>query len=178
MVDEKIAALNKKHVETTLQVAQMVFDSIEKLTRLNIEAAKLLFQEGVAGAATLASVTNVEQLNQWRDGQARAAAGKILGYSHNVYEIAFKAQADIGELLEQSLLESGQEVRDWVEVALKSSPGGQSEAAAAAATAAMVNAQAMIEGISKAAKQAARYADANVRAAATATAEAAKGAAQ
>ena len=178
MVDEKLAALNKKHVETALQAAQMLFDSIEKLTRLNIEAAKMLFQEGVAGAGTLASVTDVEQLNQWRDGQARAAAGKILGYSRNVYEIAFKAQADIGELLEQSLLESGQEVRDWVEVALKSSPGGQSEAAAAAATAAMVNAQAMIEGISKAAKQAAGYADANVRAAATATAEAVKGAAK
>ena len=178
MVDEKIAALNKKHVETALQAAQTVFDSIEKLTRLNIEAAKMLFQEGMAGAATLASVTDVEQLNQWRDGQARAAAGKILGYSRNVYEIAFKAQADIGELLEQSLLESGQEACDWVEVALKSSPGGQSEAAATAARAAMVNAQAMIEGISKAAKQAAGYADANVRAAATATAEAVKGAAK
>jgi phasin family protein len=177
MVDEKIAALNKKHVETALQAAQIVFDSIEKLTRLNIEAAKVLFQEGVEGAATLASVTGFEQLNQWRDGQARAAAGKILGYSLNVYEIAFKAQADVGELLEQSLLESGQEVRDWVEVALKSSPGGQSEAAAAA-KAAMVNAQAMIEGISTAAKQAAGYADANVRAAATATAEAVKGAAK
>ena len=177
MVDEKIAALNNKRVETALQVAQMVFDSIEKLTRLNIEAAKVLFQEGVAGAATLASVTDVEQLNKWREDQARASAGKILGYSHNVYEIAFSAQADIGEFLEQSLLESGQEAQDWVEVALKSSPGGQSEAAAAAATAAIVNAQAMIEGISKAAKQAAGYADANVRAAATATAEAVKGAA-
>jgi len=54
MVDEKFAALNKKHVETALQAAQMVFDSIEKLTRLNIEAAKMLFQEGMAGAATLA----------------------------------------------------------------------------------------------------------------------------
>jgi len=178
MVDEKLAALNKKHVETALQAAQMLFDSIEKLTRLNIEAAKMLFQEGVAGAGTLASVTDVEQLNQWRDGQARAAAGKILGYSRNVYEIAFKAQADIGELLEQSLLESAQDVRDWVEVALKSSPVGQSEAAAAAAEAAMANAQAMIEGISKAAKEAAGYADAKVRAAATATAEAVKGAAK
>ena len=178
MMDEKIAALNKKHVETALQAAQMLFDSIEKLTRLNIEAAKMLFQEGVAGAGTLASVTDVEQLNQWRDGQARAAAGKILGYSRNVYEIAFKAQADMGELVEQSLLESGQEVRDWVEVALKSSPVGQSEAAASAAKAAMANAQAMIEGISKAAKEAAGYADAKVRAAATATAEAVKGAAK
>lgn len=177
-MDEKISALNKKHVETALQVMQIVFDSIEKLTRLNIEAAKMLFQESVASAKTLAAVTNIEQLNGWRDGQAQAGADKVLGYSRNVYEIAFKAQADIGVLLEQSLLESGQEVREWVEVALKSSPVGQSEATASAAKAAMANAQAMIEGISKAAKQAAGYADANVRAAATATAEAMKAAAK
>lgn len=178
MADEKISALNKKHVEIALQAAQIVFDSIEKLTRLNVEAAKMLFQEGVASAKTLASVTDIEHLNKWRDSQARAGAGKVLGYSRNVYEIAFKAQGDVGELLEQSLLESGQEVRDWVEVVLKSSPVGQSEAAASAASSAMANAQAMIEGISKAAKQAAGYADANVRAAATATAEAVKGAAK
>jgi len=176
-MDERIFALNKKHAETALQAAQILFDNIEKLTRLNIEAAKMLFQEGVVSVKTLASVTEIEQLKQWGDTQARAGAGKVLGYSRNVYEIAFKAQADIGELLEQSLLVSGQEVRDWVEVTLKSSPVGQSEAAAYAANTAMANAQAMIEGISKAAKQAAGYADANVRAAATATTEAMKGAA-
>lgn len=177
-MDWKIAALNKKHVETALQAAQVAIDSIEKLARLNIEAAKMLFQEGVASVRTLASVTDIEKLNLWRDGQARAGAGKVLGYSRNVYEIAFKAQADLGELLEQNLLESGQELRNWVEVASRSSPVGQSEATASAAKVAMANAQAMVEGISKAAKQAAGYADANVRAAATAAAEAVKGAAK
>jgi phasin family protein len=103
-VDEKTSALNKKHVETALQAAQMVFDSIEKLTRLNIEAAKMLFQEGVANVKTLASMTDIGQLNKWCDGQARARADKVLGYSRNVYEIAFMAQANSGELLEQSLL--------------------------------------------------------------------------
>ncbi|MGH8769113.1 MAG: phasin family protein [Burkholderiales bacterium] len=54
-MDDRISALNKKHVETTLQAAQIVFESIEKLRRLNIEATKLLFQEGVASARALAS---------------------------------------------------------------------------------------------------------------------------
>ena len=177
-MDDKIFALNKKHVETAVQAAQIAFDSIEKLARLNIEAAKALFQEGLAGAKTLASIADLEQMKQWRDGQTRAGAEKVLGYSRNVYEITFKAQAEVGELLEQSLLELGHELGDWVEVALKSSPVGQPEATAAAAKAALANAQAMIEGISKAAKQAAGYAEANVRAAATATAEAVKSAAK
>ncbi|HKQ23988.1 MAG TPA: phasin family protein [Burkholderiales bacterium] len=173
---EQIFALNKKHVETAFQAMQIMFDGIEKLTRLNIEAAKMLFQEGAASVKTLASVSEIDQFNQWNANQARAGAGKVLGYSSNVYEITSNAQREIGELLEQSLLLCGQDVRDWVEVALKSSPVGQSEAAASATSSAMANAQAMIEGISKAAKQAAGYADANVRAAATATAEAVNGA--
>jgi phasin family protein len=103
-VDERISALNKKHVETALQAARIVFDSIEKLTRLNIEVAKMLLQEGVASVKTLASVTDIGHLNEWCDGQARAGADKVPGYSCNVYEIAFMAPADTGELLEQSLL--------------------------------------------------------------------------
>ena len=93
--------MNKKHVETALQAVQIIFDGMEKLTRLNMEAAKMLFQEGVASATALASVADIEQLNEWRDGQARAGADKVLGYSRNVYEIAFKTQADIGELLDK-----------------------------------------------------------------------------
>jgi len=177
-MDEKIFAMNKKHVDIALQAAQIMFESFEKLVTLNVEAAKMLFQEGVTAAKSLASITDIEQLSAWRDRQARGGADKVVGYSRNVYEINFKAQAEIGELLEQSLLYTGQEAGDWVEVALRSSPVGQSEAAASAAKSAMANAQAMIEGISKAAKQAAGYADANVRAAATATAEAVKGAAR
>jgi hypothetical protein len=67
----------------------------------------------------------MEQLGAWRDTQARAEADRVIGYSRNVYEIAFKAMADIGELLERSLLIYNQEVRERVEVALKSSPVGQ-----------------------------------------------------
>ena len=175
-MDEKIFALNKKQVEIALQAAQIVFDGVEKLTRLNIEAAKALFQEGIASVTKPVYVTEIEQFNPWAHSQGRAGAGKVLGYSRNMYEITFKAWSDIGEMLEQSLLILGQQVQDWVEVALKSSPVGQSETAASAASTAMTHAKAMIEGISKAAKQAAEYADANVRAAATATAEAVKGA--
>ncbi|MGQ0578517.1 MAG: phasin family protein [Betaproteobacteria bacterium] len=65
-VDGKISALNKKHVETAHPAAQIVFDSIEKLGLLNMEAPKLLFREGIAGAQTLSSVTVMEQLGAWR----------------------------------------------------------------------------------------------------------------
>jgi hypothetical protein len=67
-VDGKISALNKKHVETAVHAAQIVFDSFERLTQPDMEAVKLLFREGVASVTTLASVTDIGQLNAWRCG--------------------------------------------------------------------------------------------------------------
>ncbi len=56
VVGEKISALNKKHVGTALRPAQIVFDGIEKPTRLDIETAKILFQESIASAGTQADI--------------------------------------------------------------------------------------------------------------------------
>jgi len=84
----------------------------------------------------------------------------------------------LGGVLEQTLLDSNQDVLEWVEEALKSSSIPQPDVTAAAAKAAMANAKTVIEGISKAVKQTAGYADANVRAAVAATADAVKSTAQ
>jgi ElaB/YqjD/DUF883 family membrane-anchored ribosome-binding protein len=83
----------------------------------------------------------------------------------------------VGNLLEQTLLNTNQELMDWLDEVLKSSSTPQPEAAAAA-KAAMASANAVIEGISKAVRQTAGYADANVKATAAATAEAVKSAAK
>jgi hypothetical protein len=112
-------------------------------------------------------------LSAWT-GQFRAGAEKLSGYSRNVYEIGGQALGELGDLLEQTLLSTNQEVLEWVDEVLKFSPIPQPEATAAAAKTAMANAKTVIEGISKAVRQTAGYADANVRAAAAATAEAVK----
>ncbi len=54
-MDGKISALNKKHVETAVHAAQIVFESVERPTQPDMEAVELLFREGVARVRTLAS---------------------------------------------------------------------------------------------------------------------------
>jgi phasin family protein len=148
------------------------------LAYLNLEAAKSLFQEGVESAQTVATSADASQFLALGSGLGRGGAEKLLGYSRNVYEITAKAGAEIGDTLEQRLLESGQEMLDWADDVLKSSPLGQSESVTSVTRTAMANATAIIEGISKAARQAASYADANVRATAAATAVAVRDAAK
>ena len=176
--NEKFVALNKKQMETTVQVFQIGFNACEMLIKLNLEAARSLLQESMANAQPLTAVRDVAGLSAWTGGQFRAGADKLSGYSRNVYEIGGQASSTLGDLLEQTLLSTNQEVVEWVDEVLKSSSIPQPEATAAAAKAAMANAKTVIEGISKAVRQTAGYADANVRAAAEATAEAVKSTAQ
>jgi phasin family protein len=170
---EKFVALNKKQAETAIRAFQIGFNAWEMLIKLNLEATRSLFEEGVANIHALPKASDMAGLSAWT-GQFRAGADKLSGYSRNVYEIGGQASSELGNLLEQTLLSTNQEVLEWVDEVLKSSPIPQPEATAAAAKAAMANAKTVIEGISKAVRQTAGYADANVRAAAAATAEAVK----
>jgi phasin family protein len=174
---EKYVALNKKQAETAIRAFQIGFNAWEMLIKLNLEATRLLLQEGVANIHALPKAGDMAGVSAWT-GQFRAGADKLSGYSRNVYEIGGQASSELGDLLEQTLLSTNHEVLEWVDEVLKSSSIPQSEATAAAAKAAMANAKTVIEGISKAVRQTAGYADANVRAAAAATAEAVKSAAK
>jgi phasin family protein len=170
---EKFVALNKKQAETAIRAFHIGFNACEMLIKLNVEATKMLFQEGMATINALPQAGDMTSLSGL-SGSLRAGADKLSGYSRNVYEIGGQAASELGDLLEQTLLSTNQEVVEWIDDVLKASSIPQPEATAAAAKAAMANAKAVIEGISKAVRQTAGYADANVRAAAAVTAEAVK----
>jgi|SRR5579859_2774518 len=171
----KISALNKKQMEIAVQAFQIGFNAWESLVKLNLEATRSLLQEGAGIPVGLGAVQDVAGVSRWTGGQFRSSAEKLSGYSSNLYEIAGQASTAWVDLLEQTLLSTNQDVVEWVDEMLKSSPMlPQPEAAAAAAKAAMANAKSVIEGISKAVRQTAGYADANVRAAVAVTTEAVK----
>lgn len=175
---EKFVALNKNQMETAVRAFQIGFGAWEMVIKLNLEATRSLLQEGVSTVPNLTSVHDQAAFSDWSSGQARAALDRVSGYSRNMYEIVGDASGKLGNLLEQTLLSTGQEVEEWVDEILKTSSIPQPEATAVATKAAMANAKSVIEGISKAVRQTAGYADANVRAAAEATAQVVQGSAK
>lgn len=174
-LNEKIVASNKNGLHAGFQLIEAIFDSVEKFALLNAEVAKVLVQEGLTSLQSLAGSKEFG-LSEFQAGWRPVdATERLSGYSRNAYRIVQDTGNRLGEILEQRLLESAQELEEWVQEALVASPFGQSEAAASAATTALSGARTAIEQISKAAKQAAGYADATMKAAATATAVAVKG---
>ena len=170
---EKFVAMNNKQAETAIQAFKIGFSAWEMLIKLNLEATRSLLHEGIANMQTLPKAGDMDGLSVLT-GLFRAGADKLSGYSRNVYEIGGQTSTGLGNLLEQTLLSTNEEVLEWIDEVLKSSSIPQPQATATAAKAAMANAKTAIEGISKAVRQTAGYADANVRAAAAATAEAMK----
>ena len=166
------AALNKIQLQSAMQTFMIAFGTWEMLFKLNVEATKSLLQDAPASVQGLSAIRDAAGLSAWTSEQWRAGAEKLSGYSRNVYEIFGQTSGSLGNLLEQTLLNTNAEIVELLDEVLKVSTGPQQEATAVAAKAAMANAKSVIEGISKAVRQTAGYADANVRAAAAATAEA------
>lgn len=165
-LNEKFVAANKNGVRAGFQLIEIMFESMEKLALLNAEAAKVLVQEGLSNLQGLVSSKDYGVSDLKAGSWPMVTTERIVGYSRNAYEIAADSGTRIGEVMEQRLLQTSQELEEWVDEALTASPFGQSEVAASATKAALTNVRAVIEQISQAARQAAGYADSSVKAAA------------
>ena len=58
-ITEKFVALNKKQMETTVQVLQIGFNAWEMLIKLNFEAVRSLLRESMANTQSVTAARDV-----------------------------------------------------------------------------------------------------------------------
>lgn len=162
---EQFAELNKASYDNALKLASLSLDKVERLTKLNLQAAKAALEQGVNNANAVAGVKDVQEFFTLRAKLAEAGVQSALGYSRGVYEIASEAQADISALSEEAWAAYTKGVAAWVEKATKNAPAG-SDVAVTALKSTVAATTAAFDQISKATKQVVSFADASVRAAA------------
>lgn len=162
---EKFVALGKVNVETAISLANLVLDSTERLVEVQLDAAKDAVTEGAKNAKALAAVKDVQGLIALQQELAQPAVEKAVGYSRNVYEVAAKAQSELGQLVEERIAEFNKDVIAALEQAVKAAPAGVgADAAVAAVKSAVAAASSAYDTMSKAAKQVADLTEANVTA--------------
>jgi phasin family protein len=161
---EQFAELNKASYDNALKLASMSLDKVERLTKLNLQAAKIALEQGVSNANAVAGVKDVQEFFTLRAKLAEAGVQTALGYSRGVYEIASEAQADLSALTEEAWASYTKGVAAWVEKATKNAPAG-SDVAVTALKSTVAATTAAFDQISKATKQVVSFADASVRAA-------------
>jgi phasin family protein len=170
---EQIAEINKAGYQNAVKLAELSLDKAERLTKLNLQVAKVVLEQGAFTANAVAGIKDVQGLAAVRAKLTEAGVQNILGYSRGVYQIASEAQADFSALAEQAWAGYTKTVAAWVEQAAKHAPAG-SDVAVTALKSTVAATTAAFDQFSKATKQVVSFADASMRAAATNAANVAK----
>ena len=170
---EDFAAAQKTSIETFFQITNKAFESMVKLTDLNIATAK----DALAHAADLStqavSTKDAQGFTTLITGSAQPAADKALAYSKKVYEIASGAQTELNKFAEAQIAHNNTQVAQLLDSATKNAPQG-SEAVVSMMKSAVASANTAYDSLTKAAKQAVEMAETNVNNAVKATTTAAK----
>ena len=162
---EQFAELNKANVAQATKLAALAIENAEKLTRLNLSAAKVALAQGVEGATAAATVKDVQDLFALRAKYAESGVQTAMGYSKSLYEMASEAQAQYSALAEEVWSAYTKGLAAWVEKASQAAPAG-SDVGFNAIRSTVAATTAAFDQFQKATKQVVNLADASVRAAA------------
>lgn len=171
--NEQFAAAQKAQLATLLGLAATGLDAAEKLTALNIEAARAALAEADAQAQSLLGAKDVQSLLALQAELLQPAPEKAGAYGRKLYDIVAGVQAELSKVAEAGAADAQKKFAALVESAAKNAPAG-SEQAVAMAKAAFAAANDAFGNAQKAAKQAAEAAEANIVKFTSATKPAAK----
>jgi phasin family protein len=161
---KNFTADNTLHVEASLALVNTAFDSSERFTALNLNAARSLFAQSVANIKALQGSKDIKSFVSLQSVQARPNIDAAIAYSHGLYAIASEAKEETSKIVGLQLADVSAEVSGIVDKALNSAPVG-SETAVAAIRTAIDSANSAYERVNKVVTQVAEIAEANVSAA-------------
>lgn len=168
---EQFAAANEAKLAAALGLANSAFANAERLTALNLNAARGAFDDSVASVKAILAAKDPQELVNLQSSLAQPLVEKSVAYARSVYEIASQSQEEVSKLVEAQVAELNKAVAAALEKAAKSAPAG-SDVAVAAVKSAIAAANSAYDSVSKAAKQVAEMAEANLDAATSATVKA------
>lgn len=173
---EQFASANKSTVDTLTSLAATAFGQVERLSALNLNTARSVFDDSVAATRSVMDAKDPKDLATLQSTLAQPNLDKAVAYGRSVYEIVSEGQQEVTKLFEAKVAELNKTVTDAIDEAAKSAPAG-SEPVFAAVKSALGATNAVYDNVSKATKQAAKQAteiaETNVDAATEATEKAA-----
>lgn len=170
LTPEQIASANKTGVEAFLGLASTQFAALERLSALNIGAAKTAFEESLGRAKALLNAKDAQDYLTLNTAASQPALEKAIAYSRSIYEVAAQTQGEMAKFLEARAAEFNKNLVGILDKVSKNAPAG-SDVAVAAVKSALAAASTAYDSFNKVAKQATEIAEANFAAATTPTKE-------
>lgn len=160
--------IQKGQIDTLYALSHAFFGATEKLTDLNIAAAKALLEESSETTQSYLGVKDAKELVSMNAGFAQPALEKLVSYNRNLYSIASATGAEISKIVEVRIADTNRKVAEMVDFAAKNAPAG-SESAVSMIKNAFAASNSAFDSFSRAAKQAVSVAESNIAAATQAT---------
>jgi phasin family protein len=167
---ELFTASNKANAEAFLDLAKTQFAAFEKLTALNVNAARSALEESTRYTRALLSAKDPQEMINLNAASAQPALEKALSYSRGLYEISAQAQGELTKVFEAHTAEVTRNMASLLDKFARSAPAG-SDVAVAAVKSALSAANSAYDSFSRVAKQASEMAQANFTAVAAAARE-------
>lgn len=161
---DQLVAMHKAALESFQAVAAKSLEGFEKLTELNMAAAKSTFEESTEQMKALLEVKDVKSLADFAAGSAQPTADKMTAYAKHVYEITSDTGSEIAKLVEKQLADGNRQLHAAIDALGKNAPTG-SEGLVTFMKSAVSAANTAYDQVNKATKQVVELAEANMVAA-------------
>jgi len=126
-VDQVVAA-QKTQLGTAFGASAKVFEGIEKLARLNLQAGRATLDECAEACRAMLKITDPQELVALQSAAVEPTTAKWTGYAGQVYAICAATGAELRQIAEQSAAQAQTNVVSAVEAALKNAPAGSENA--------------------------------------------------
>ena len=158
---EHILNAQKSQIGTAFVASAKVFEGVEQLARLNLQAGKSTLDQCAEACRAVLGMSDPQQLVVLQAATVEPTAAKWTGYAGQVYAIMAATGAELRQLAEQNANEVQGQVVSAVEAALANAPAG-SEGATALVKTAFAACNSAFQNAQEAWRQAGQAADAQV----------------
>ncbi|MBL8471088.1 MAG: phasin family protein [Rhodocyclaceae bacterium] len=155
--------LVQANLESVLAMAKLGFAGAERLSALNLDAARAALDEASAGVRAALAAKDPQAVVALQQSLGRPGFEKSLAYARSVQEVFAQTQHEALRQVEEKRAEIAKSVAAVLENLAKSAPVG-SEAAVAAVQQALAAGEAAYDNLNRAFKQVTTIAESNLAA--------------
>ncbi|MCY1280498.1 phasin family protein [compost metagenome] len=136
---EQFAAVHKNNLTNLAKLSNTTLEGIQKLTELNLQAARAAMAEGPAILQAVSASKDLRDVLSGQGNVPQSAADKAIAYAQHVCAIATQTQAELARAVEEQYEQQQRNVQAFVDAFVKNAPAG-SEAISATLQATLDNA--------------------------------------
>lgn len=162
MTAEQLMATQKANLDTLFGLTAKVFEGVEKMVELNLQAARTTMSESADAAKSAMALKDAQEMMAFQASLLQPAAEKAAAYSRHLYEIATSTSTELKRLTEATAADAQSRFMTAVDTAVKSAPAG-TENVVAMMKSSVAAASNAFEGVQKAVKQASDVAETNMQ---------------